>query len=199
MKKKKIAKLLFLLRLVETYEYGPMNVGKKKKEREKKKEKNIISFSSHCSVRYFDVIILIPNVIFLGFLLFKWYSTRNKLNSSKPLLLTVWWLIILVSLVNIIRCLYAMIFTDRSSVILKVLWLIVRFALLCTELSLVFFGIYFGKRTKKINIEFYDLLLCFLRSIESTSTMVKINKNSHYFIVLFFNLYNYSSCSRISR
>lgn len=145
--KKKIAKLLFLLRLVETYEYEPINVGKRKEEWKKKKKH---FFSSRFSVRYFDVIILIPNAIFLGFLLFKWYSTRNKLNSSKPLLLTVWWLIVLISLVNIIRCLYAMIFTDRSSVILKVLWLIVRFALLCTELSLVFFGIYFGKRTKRI-------------------------------------------------
>jgi len=30
--KKKIAKLLFLLRLVETYEYEPINVGKRKEE-----------------------------------------------------------------------------------------------------------------------------------------------------------------------
>jgi hypothetical protein len=41
-----------------------------------------------------------------------------------------------------------MIFADQRSsvktILLKILWLLVRFALLCTELSLLFFGIYFG-------------------------------------------------------
>jgi len=42
-----------------------------------------------------------------------------------------------------------MIFADQRSsvntVIMKILWLLVRFVLLCTELSLLFFGIYFGR------------------------------------------------------
>jgi len=101
------------------------------------------------TIRYFDTIILIPNLLFLLFLIIKWFHTRAKLNSSKPLLFTVCCLIFTVSFVNILRCLYAMSFADQRSsvktIILKILWLLVRFILLCTELSLLFFGIYFGR------------------------------------------------------
>ncbi|CAF4785707.1 unnamed protein product, partial [Rotaria sp. Silwood2] len=42
-----------------------------------------------------------------------------------------------------------MIFAEQTSyakgIILKILWLLVRFTLLCTELSLLVFGIYFGR------------------------------------------------------
>ncbi|CAF1152051.1 unnamed protein product [Rotaria sordida] len=100
-------------------------------------------------VRYFDLIILIPNLIFLLFLIIKWYHTRTKLNFNKPLLFTVSCLIFIVSFVNIIRCLYSMIFAEQTlyaiGIILKILWLLVRFTLLCTELSLLVFGIYFGR------------------------------------------------------
>jgi len=103
-------------------------------------------------IHYFDAIILIPNLIFLVLLIIKWHRTRAKLNSSKPLLLSVCCLILIVSFVNILRCLFAMIFSDQRSsvktILLKILWLLVRFTLLCTELSLLVFGIYFGNHFK---------------------------------------------------
>ena len=81
-------------------------------------------YSWICRIRYFDTIIFIPNLIFLLFILVKWLHTRAKLNSSKPLLLSVCCLILTVSLINILRCLFSMIFHDAQShvkgIILKV-------------------------------------------------------------------------------
>lgn len=86
--------------------------------------KEQIVSSSLSRIRYFDAFILIPNLIFLLFLIIKWSRTRTKLNPGKPLLFTVCCLICTVSLVNISRCIYAMIFADQRStvktIILKV-------------------------------------------------------------------------------
>ena len=71
-------------------------------------------------IRYFDVCILIPNLIFLLFLVIKWIRTRTKLNLNKPLLLSVTCLLLLITLTNILRCLFVMIFPDQE-IIVKVI------------------------------------------------------------------------------
>ncbi|CAF3397882.1 unnamed protein product [Rotaria socialis] len=100
-------------------------------------------------IRYFDMLILIPNLIFLLFLIIKWIRTRSKLNTHKPLLLTVACLLLLITFANILRCLFVMIFPDHKfkaqEIIVKILWLCIRFVLLWTELSVVLFGIFFGR------------------------------------------------------
>ena len=65
-------------------------------------------------IRYFDLIILIPNVIFLLFIIIKWIRTRTKLNTNKPLLLSVTCLLLLIALTNILRCAFVMIFPDQA-------------------------------------------------------------------------------------
>lgn len=65
-------------------------------------------------IRYFDVLILIPNLIFLLFLIIKWIRTRSKLNIHKPLLLTVTCLLLIITFANILRCLFVMIFPDHK-------------------------------------------------------------------------------------
>jgi hypothetical protein len=65
-------------------------------------------------IRYFDVLILIPNLIFLLFIIIKWIQTRTKLNPNKPLLLSVTCLLLLITLTNILRCLFVMIFPDQA-------------------------------------------------------------------------------------
>ncbi|CAF1036119.1 unnamed protein product [Rotaria sordida] len=100
-------------------------------------------------IRYFDVIILIPNLIFLLFIIIKWILTRTKININKPLLLSVTCLLLLITLSNILRCLFVMIFPDNvfnaQEIIVKVFWLCIRFTLLWTELSVLLFGICFGR------------------------------------------------------
>ncbi|CAF0915642.1 unnamed protein product [Rotaria sp. Silwood1] len=100
-------------------------------------------------IRYFDVLILIPNLIFLLFIIIKWIRRRTKLNTNKPLLLSVTCLLLFVTLSNISRCLFVMIFPDNAfhgqEIIVKILWLCIRFFLLWTELSVLLFGICFGR------------------------------------------------------
>ncbi|CAF2523748.1 unnamed protein product [Rotaria sp. Silwood2] len=103
--------------------------------------------SSH--ILYFDALILIPNLIFLLFIIIKWIRTRTKLNTNKPLLLSVTCLLLLVTLSNILRCVFVMTFPDNAftsqEIIVKILWLCIRFILLLTELSVLLFGICFGR------------------------------------------------------
>ncbi len=66
------------------------------------------------SIRYFDLFIFIPNLIFLLFLLLKWIQSRSKLNPNKPLILTVTCLLLAITLTNLLRCTFVMIFSDQS-------------------------------------------------------------------------------------
>ncbi|CAF4575814.1 unnamed protein product, partial [Rotaria sp. Silwood2] len=152
-------------------------------------------------IRYFDFIILIPNLIFLLFLIIKWNHTRTKLNSSKPLLFTVSCLIFIVSFVNIIRCLYAMIFAEQTSyakgIILKILWLLVRFTLLCTELSLLVFGIYFGRSSpnrpwmKTIKILIISSICSLIYTITQAILEFRGDTRPSSFQITNYNLYSY--------
>jgi len=50
----------------------------------------------------------------------------------------------MITLTNILRCSFVMIFPDHETFV-KVLWLSIRFTLLWTELSVLIFGICFGR------------------------------------------------------
>ncbi len=116
---------------------------KDKYSEHKKKELFQYYFFFLFRIRYFDAIILLPNLVFLFFLLIKWYHTRAKLNSTKPLLFTVCCLILTVSFVNILRCFYAMIFGDeRSTVKIVILKVNIKrkIELFCTSLLFRYFG-----------------------------------------------------------
>ncbi|CAF1031251.1 unnamed protein product [Adineta ricciae] len=99
-------------------------------------------------IRYFDVIILIPNVVFLLFLIIKWIRTRTKLNTHQPLLFSVTCLLVLITLSNLTRCVFVMIFPEQAfsmqEILAKILWLLVQLTILWTELSILFFGLCFG-------------------------------------------------------
>jgi hypothetical protein len=152
-------------------------------------------------IRYFDAIILLPNLIFFSFLIIKWHYTRAKLNLSKPLLLTVCCLILTVSFVNILRCFYAMIFADQKSLVKtnihKILWLLVRFTLLCTELSLLFFGIYFGRSNpnrqwlKTTKILIISSICSLIYTITQTVLEFRGDTRPSNFQMTNYNLYSY--------
>ncbi|XP_046570494.1 transmembrane protein adipocyte-associated 1 homolog isoform X1 [Haliotis rubra] len=99
-------------------------------------------------VRIWDLIILIPNALFLMFLLWRLKSTVSKLRThTSPIFMAFYFLVFLVAVISVLRCIVSM--TVNASVLAgdiadKVLWLILRFFLLATELSVVTFGLAFG-------------------------------------------------------
>uniref|UniRef100_A0A8C5PPR9 Integral membrane protein GPR175 n=2 Tax=Leptobrachium leishanense TaxID=445787 RepID=A0A8C5PPR9_9ANUR len=98
-------------------------------------------------VRYWDLMLLIPNVVFFAFLLWKLPSARAKIRvTSSPIFTTFYILVFVVALVGITRAIVSMTVSSSSvaTVIDKVLWEITRFFLLAIELSVVILGIAFG-------------------------------------------------------
>ncbi|XP_029643012.1 transmembrane protein adipocyte-associated 1 homolog [Octopus sinensis] len=108
-------------------------------------------------VRIWDLIILIPNVLFLIFLFFRSRNAIVKLrNKNSPIFLVFYALVVLVVGISILRCVVAM--TVNASLEAgddadKILWLILRFFLLTTELSLVIFGFAFGHLDSRTSIQ----------------------------------------------
>lgn len=100
-------------------------------------------------VRIWDVIILIPNALFLLFLAIRFNKAQLKLRAtSSPIFLTFYTMVWVNVIISLIRCIISM--TVISSIPLggevdKVLWVIVRLFLFATELSVVVFGLAFGK------------------------------------------------------
>lgn len=100
-------------------------------------------------IRYFDILIFSANLIFLLFLFVKSIRSRKKLTLSKPLLFSVISLLILITLTSLIRCLFTILFPHQAfadrEIVLKILWLAVRLTFLWTELTLLLFGVCFGR------------------------------------------------------
>lgn len=107
-------------------------------------------------VRIWDLIILIPNVLFILFLIVRFNKAQLKLRAtSSPIFLTFYMLVWGNVIISLIRCGVSM--TVNAAVPLgglvdKVLWVTVRFFLLATEMSVVIFGLAFGKFCIFLNI-----------------------------------------------
>ena len=109
-------------------------------------------------VRVWDLIILIPNVLFLLFLALRFNKAQLKLRAtSSPIFLTFYGLVWGNIIISVIRCVVSM--TVNAALPLggladKVLWITVRFFLLATEMSVVIFGLAFGTYLNKIYLIF---------------------------------------------
>ncbi|KAM9800689.1 transmembrane protein adipocyte-associated 1 homolog [Syngnathus typhle] len=98
-------------------------------------------------VRFWDITLLIPNVAFFVFLMWKLPSARAKIRvTSSPIFITFYLLVFVVAAVGITRAIVSMTVSASSSatIIDKVLWEITRFFLLAIELSVVILGLAFG-------------------------------------------------------
>ncbi|XP_026461564.1 transmembrane protein adipocyte-associated 1 homolog isoform X2 [Ctenocephalides felis] len=99
-------------------------------------------------VRIWDLIILVPNVIFFIFLLIRFNRARLKLRAtSSPIFLAFYGLVWVNILISVLRCTVSMTVNAAAPVgglADKVLWVMVRFFLLATEMSVVIFGLAFG-------------------------------------------------------
>ncbi|XP_027719634.1 transmembrane protein adipocyte-associated 1 isoform X1 [Vombatus ursinus] len=107
-------------------------------------------------VRYWDLALLIPNVLFLAFLLWKLPSARAKMRvTSSPIFTTFYILVFVVALVGIARAVVSMTVStsDAATVADKILWEITRFFLLDIELSVIILGLAFGHLESKSSIK----------------------------------------------
>ncbi|XP_061912136.1 transmembrane protein adipocyte-associated 1 homolog isoform X1 [Entelurus aequoreus] len=107
-------------------------------------------------VRFWDLLLLVPNVAFLVFLMWKLPSARAKIRlTSSPIFITFYLLVFVVAAVGITRAIVSMTVSASSSatIIDKVLWEITRFFLLAIELSVVILGLAFGHLESKSSIK----------------------------------------------
>ncbi|XP_043464443.1 transmembrane protein adipocyte-associated 1 homolog isoform X2 [Leptopilina heterotoma] len=107
-------------------------------------------------VRIWDVMILIPNLLFLLFIAVRFNRARLKLRAtSSPIFLAFYGLVICNVLISVIRCVVSMTVNAAATVggkADKVLWVTVRFFLLSTEMSVVIFGLFFGHLDSRSSI-----------------------------------------------
>lgn len=116
-------------------------------------ENNIINLTrfrlASFRVRIWDVIILVPNLLFLLFIAMRFNRARLKLRAtSSPIFLAFYGLVICNVVISVVRCVVSMTVNAAATVggkADKVLWVTVRFFLLSTEMSVVIFGLAFGK------------------------------------------------------
>ncbi|XP_076621049.1 transmembrane protein adipocyte-associated 1 homolog isoform X2 [Colletes latitarsis] len=107
-------------------------------------------------VRIWDIIILIPNLLFLLFIAIRFNRARLKLRAtSSPIYLAFYGLVISNVVISVIRCVVSMSVNTAATVggkTDKVLWVTVRFFLLSTEMSVVIFGLAFGHMDSRSSI-----------------------------------------------
>ncbi|KAM9860121.1 transmembrane protein adipocyte-associated 1 homolog [Aulostomus maculatus] len=107
-------------------------------------------------VRFWDILLLVPNVAFFVFLMWKLPSARAKIRvTSSPIFITFYLLVFVVAAVGITRAIVSMTVSSSSAatIIDKVLWEITRFFLLAIELSVVILGLAFGHLESKSSIK----------------------------------------------
>lgn len=100
-------------------------------------------------VRIWDLIILIPNALFVLFLVVRFNKAQLKLRAtSSPIFLTFYTLVWGNVIISLVRCAVSMTVNAAmplGGLVDKILWVVVRFFLLATEMSVVIFGLAFGK------------------------------------------------------
>nr|CAB3267196.1 transmembrane protein adipocyte-associated 1-like [Phallusia mammillata] len=112
-------------------------------------------------VRIWDVVLFIPNLIFLIFVLYRlrrvWHRILSGIGSGgSPIFVTYFTLVALSALLAVIRGIVSMtvdVATTSGSDANKILWVILRFFLLMAEMSVLVFGIAFGHLDSKSSIK----------------------------------------------
>ncbi|CAL4179913.1 unnamed protein product, partial [Meganyctiphanes norvegica] len=107
-------------------------------------------------VRVWDLLLLLPTLVFLLGLLFKINSARLKLRAvHSPIYATFYGLIWLNTVVSVARAIVSMTVnaaTPSGDEANKLLYVIVRFFLLATEMSVVVFAVFFGHLDNRTSI-----------------------------------------------
>ncbi|RWS29082.1 transmembrane protein adipocyte-associated 1-like isoform X2 [Leptotrombidium deliense] len=112
--------------------------------------------AKNTKLRVWDIMILVPNLLLLLFLLCKFRKTQQRLKASSSLMISTFYTLVCINVtVSIIRCLISMSVNAASSVggaTDQIFWVIVRFFLLATEISVLVFALFFGHLDSKRSI-----------------------------------------------
>ncbi|RZF41560.1 hypothetical protein LSTR_LSTR000274 [Laodelphax striatellus] len=124
-------------------------------------------------VRVWDAIILVPNLLFLFFLLIRFNRARLKLRAtSSPIWFAFYGLVVLNVVISVVRCVVSMSVNAAAVVggyVDTVLWVTVRFFLLSTEMSVLIFGLAFGHLDSRSSIRYVLLATSLISLAFSTS------------------------------
>lgn len=111
----------------------------------------ITSLSSLSSIRLWDILILVPNLVFLVFLCVLFQRARLKLYATNsPVFLCFYGLIWVCAIFSVLRCVISMSLSSLhvtqsvEEIVNKILWTVVRFILLTAEISVLIFSLAFG-------------------------------------------------------
>ncbi|GAB0088518.1 hypothetical protein DMENIID0001_029650 [Sergentomyia squamirostris] len=122
-----------------------------------------IEFSSS-GVRIWDVVIFLPNVLFLLFLALRFNRARLKLRAtSSPIFLTFYGIVWSCVTLSVLRCIVSMLVNATTSfggMTDKIMWIAVRFSLLSAEMSVVIFGLAFGHLDSRNSIRAVLVTTC---------------------------------------
>ncbi|XP_046662604.1 transmembrane protein adipocyte-associated 1-like isoform X2 [Homalodisca vitripennis] len=128
---------------------------------------------SNSRVRVWDVIILVPNLLFLLFLIVRFNRARLKLRAtSSPIFFAFYGLVLVNVVISVIRCVVSMSVNAAAVVggyVDTFLWITVRFFLLSTEMSVVIFGLAFGHLDSRSSIRYVLLATSLFSLAFSTS------------------------------
>ena len=105
-----------------------------------------------CSIRLWDVFILVPNLLFLGLLCILFQRARLKLYATNsPVFFSFYALTWIGVIFGVLRCVASMAMSslqlneETQDIANKALWTIVHFTLLTTEVSVLIFSLAFGR------------------------------------------------------
>nr|XP_027198580.1 transmembrane protein adipocyte-associated 1 homolog [Dermatophagoides pteronyssinus] len=101
------------------------------------------------SIHIWDLIIFIPNILFLLYLIWHSQSAKDRVRQLKnfPILRNFYIFIYLCVIISMIRCIISSLMkvhTFGGDLTDKIFWVIVRFFLLSTEISVLVFGLFAG-------------------------------------------------------
>lgn len=104
------------------------------------------------AIKKFDAILLVPNFLFLVFLVYKIGKAQVQLHKIKcPIVKTVSFMVFLVCSVGIARCFVSMLLSSihldkgaKDDLLTKILWLLLDCFQLAVELSVIIFGLWAG-------------------------------------------------------
>lgn len=147
-----------------------------------------ISLSYSNRLHIWDVLIALPNVIFLLFLVYKFRSTRQRLKASmSPVMFTFYLLVCVNVAISLLRCFLSMIVNAATTPGREtdiIFWILVRFFLLSTEISVVVFCLAFGHLDSRTSIKRVFLVTAFISLIYSTiqGCLELINPDEEFYI-----------------
>lgn len=110
------------------------------------------NITHNSAIKKFDVILLVPNFLFLVFLVYKIGKAQVQLHKIKcPIVKTVSFMVFLVCSVGIARCFVSMLLSSihldkgaKDDLPTKILWLLLDCFQLAVELSVIIFGLWAG-------------------------------------------------------